>query len=342
VIPEKVAKEIQVLLGPEARISLVADRGLSSAIVYRIETHSNWFALKRWPLLLDRDHLDSIHRFQQFLAEGDRACTPRLMRWCHGGTCLDADSVHWELAEWKSGHPIEHLGQVSDQQLREAMEAIARMHQRSQQYVVTQGPAPGLRQRLEGLRRCIDPPNDKRQRFLDSIVSHGDSSASKILVDLGVQAKKLAVQCLEPIREWSQSQFRCFWILRDVWREHLLFRGDHLIGILDFGAARVDWPGLDLVRSLGTLLLDSDPRWTTALAIYSRAQPETTLELELLKIVHRASIAISALQWLDWFADGQFDWTLASARSWQRVLELRAQLTDIEKSMGSQGTLLEA
>jgi hypothetical protein len=48
--------------------------------------------------------------------------------------------------------------------------------------------------------------------------------------------------------------------------------------------------------------------------------------------IHRASVALSALQWLDWFAEGQFDWTNRSSQVWNRILELQQQLEDFQKN----------
>jgi Ser/Thr protein kinase RdoA (MazF antagonist) len=331
VIPPRVAKEISVLFGPAARVTLVEDRGLSTAIVYRVETLSNWYALKRWPILMDRDRLNAIHRFQQYLSDGDKACTPRLLKWCHGETLLEAEGVYWEIAEWKSGHPVERLGQSSQTQLLNCVEAIARLHEQSRSYEALVQIAPGLKQRYEGLLHAIEPIEHKRNKFLDSISSHDQYESTKTLKEIYLRAMRVIPQVIEPLHRLSETPTVCFWVLRDVWREHLLYRGDQVVGILDFGAARIDWPGLDLARSIGTLLLDSDPRWSIAHSAYLQRRPDCQITLPDLKNVHRASVALSALQWLDWFAEGQFDWTNQSSRYWNRVLELQRQLADIEK-----------
>jgi Ser/Thr protein kinase RdoA (MazF antagonist) len=335
VIPQRVAKEISILFGTNASPSLIQDRGLSKAMVYRIDTPALRCAMKRWPVSMEQEWLLRIHRFQDFLSEDPQVITPGLLKWSNGKTLLEADGVFWSIEDWKSGLPIDRLGQASDEQILRCAESLANMHLRSESYGVEVRIAPGLKQRHENLLHAVRPPNDQRRRFLDSITTHSESLAASILNDIYLRAMCCIPSVIDTIQRLSETPVTCFWILRDIWRQHILYREQRISGFIDFGAARIDWPGLDLVRALGTLMLASDPRWPKALARYLEKRPDGSLVIESLKSVHQASVALSALQWLDWFAVGQFDWTNRSSQVWNRVLELQQLLMDFETDDGS-------
>jgi hypothetical protein len=111
-------------------------------------------------------------------------------------------------------------------------------------------------------------------------------------------------ESLAPI---CQRHHPAWWIVRDCWREHWLFEQSRLSGLIDFGAARKDWPGFDLVRCFGTMLKEGDTKWQSGFERYRRAVPEVPFELQDLLTVHRVSVVLSLLQWFDWYHQGVFD-----------------------------------
>jgi Ser/Thr protein kinase RdoA (MazF antagonist) len=287
--------------------------------------------MKQWPVTMGVDRLRQIHRFQTHLAQTPRALTPALVAWSHRETVLEIDGAAWEIAEWKPGFPLEQVGEASDEQIVQCAEALARMHHRSESFESRTCVPDGLKQRLDAMIDAVRPGNDSRRRFLDTISTRDSYSASGILQDLFLRAICVIPDVFAPMRTLTEIPTACFWVLRDVWREHILFRDQRVSGIFDFGAARLDWPGLDLVRALGTMMFESDPRWQSALDRYLEVRPDPSMTLANLRAVHRASVALSGLQWLDWFAAGQFDWTNRSSQVWHRVKEIQRQLEDFER-----------
>jgi hypothetical protein len=329
VIPKRVAQEIRFLYGESATIAVNRNRGLSEATVYRIETHASTTAIKRWPTNMARERLLEIHGFQNRMTQSDKTLLPRLLRWSDGQTLLEANGSSWEIAEWKPGAPIEKLGEISDEQLCQCAEALAMLHLQSAAQKSAMLPPPGLEQRARGITRALRAEPSSAHRFLHSIASHPSQFAAHVLQDLCIRAHRILPTLTNTIDRMSKERVLCFWVLRDVWREHLLFDGGRLTGIIDLGAARIDWPGLDLVRAFGTLMTGSDPRWSIAIVRYLEARPDTSITFASLESVHRASVALSALQWIDWFAEGRFDWTNPESPAWGRVLELQRQLEDL-------------
>lgn len=301
-------------------------------MVYRIETLAACYSMKRWPVTAERERLLEIHRFQSYLADTRKSLTPGLVKWSNGETLLEADDAYWEIADWKSGAPIENLGDVNDEQIRQCAEALASIHSRSESYHTQVGVSPGIQQRVDGMIAAIQPCTDKRRRFLESISAYDKYVAANVLKDISIRSMRVIPSLLDSVQRLSKKSVKCFWILRDVWRQHILFQGNRISGMIDFGAARMDWPGLDLVRAFGTLMFESDPRWTMAIMHYLNQRGDDSLELADIRMIHRASVALSALQWLDWFAEEQFDWTNRLSSSWNRVLELQRQLEDFDRN----------
>lgn len=328
-IPARLENEIHLLFDTPLRASRITDRGLSTAMVFRLENPASGYALKRWPITFDQQRLRRIHDFQQYLAQRDILCTPKLVSWSNGDTLLKLDGACWEIAEWKPGEPIAGIGKVNDDQLLQLMERLAEIHDRSRDYATDLCVPPGIADRYANLVHASQVIEDKRRQFVESICNLREFSDLQVLKDLFLRAMRVVVACIEPLQQLAAKTATCFWVLRDVRREHVLYCRNAVFGIIDFGAARIDWPGLDLVRSLGTMMLDSDPRWPDAVAHYLRCRPDSSIDVMRVKQVHRASVALSALQWIDWFADGEFDWTDHSSHAWARVMELYEHLVDL-------------
>ena len=61
--------------------------------------------------------------------------------------------------------------------------------------------------------------------------------------------------------------------IRDIWHDHVLFTGDEVTGIIDFGAMDIDTPATDVARLLGSLVGDDEAGWRTASSAYSADSP---------------------------------------------------------------------
>src|SRR5205085_7730253 len=57
--------------------------------------------------------------------------------------------------------------------------------------------------------------------------------------------------------------------IRDVHHEHVLFTGDQVTGLIDFGALRIDTPLTDVARLVGSLVGDDAEARRIALDAYA-------------------------------------------------------------------------
>lgn len=66
-----------------------------------------------------------------------------------------------------------------------------------------------------------------------------------------------AIEQLKPLADVS---FRLQPCIRDIWHDHVLFDGDRVTGLIDFGAMQIDTPATDIARLVGSLQSYSPPR----------------------------------------------------------------------------------
>jgi Ser/Thr protein kinase RdoA (MazF antagonist) len=88
--------------------------------------------------------------------------------------------------------------------------------------------------------------------------------------------------------------------LCDVWHDHVLFDGDRLTGLIDYGAMKIDHPAVDLARLLGSLVEDDPEGWSVGLAAYREVRPLSADEEELAHALDLSGTIAGASVWLRW------------------------------------------
>ncbi len=369
-----------------------AASGFSGAEVYRLETARGTLALRRWPA----EHpspkrLSWIHSvLTQAVANGfDRLPLPirtlnpatiERAAWPASScdTFVSQGGHLWELAPWLPGE-ADFRQNPSPVRLTAAMQALAQLHlsmagdrpNPPSQGPLKSGPSPGLRARLEQLRRL---------RFGAAVAIRAAISSTPLTSGLSPQAcspgatgsaSALAPQAsgltppalastlltsaheildhferLAPDLERQLAASVAHPVslqpaLRDIHDEHVLFVGDVVSGIIDFGAMREETVAGDIARLLGSLiggpakgpgsdsvLGDAANRpltWQAGLAAYEAVRPLSDTERELVPLFDQSGLLLGAMNWLEWlFVDGRQFADLA--RVHERILKLLVQL----------------
>jgi homoserine kinase type II len=102
------------------------------------------------------------------------------------------------------------------------------------------------------------------------------------------------------LQRWTATAQRSQPCLCDLWHDHLLFEGDRLTGLLDYGAVKVDHVAVDLARMLGSLI-DSDPAgWQAGLRAYRQIAPLEADEEELAHALDETGIVLGVANWMRW------------------------------------------
>ena len=210
----------------------------------------------------------------------------------------------------------DYAARPSTARLRAAMTLLADFHNASQSHseaLTRLNSSPGLAQRLQQL----DDLAQVGGRAIRHHVAPGDWPE---LADRAPELLDLFFQLVSRVRESVQRvvsrPVRLIPCLRDVWHDHLLFDGDQVTGLVDFGALRVESPAGDIARLLGSLAGDDVATWQAGIGAYVDRRQLSESERILIPVFDSSSVLLSGMNWLQWvYVDG-------------RVFEQREVITD--------------
>jgi Ser/Thr protein kinase RdoA (MazF antagonist) len=307
----------------------VIQSGLSGASIWRCKAGDGGLAcLRAWPEAHpSQERLQEIHQHMRLLTACGIAFTPELYCSRSGSTLISDSGRWWELTTWLPGK-ADYLPCSSGTRLRSAMEALARIHHvwsLGRGVLSTRGTqatavgSPTLSDRLTRLATW-----QARRHELRRLLPRVDCAAERQLV---VDTSDVLDAWCEPLRQkllsLAEQAVEQHFVLRDIWSEHVLFAGDEVTGVIDFGAARWDEPTTDLVRLLGSLEPHSTSQRQMALEAYNQVRSElaqglsgelvlttpTTLaraprfeplRWERFQVLDQTATLLSAAQWLEW------------------------------------------
>lgn len=288
--------------------------GFSGAGFWQVFSENGVYCLRRWPP--DHPVASRLQRIHDVLYHAYRLGLTQLalpLKTLDGRTFVASEGFLWELAPWMPGE-ADYRANPSRARLDAAMSVLARFHAATASFGRHRMPglAPGIQQRLKLLTRFLD----QDQRALLAAIATGrrpeiDQRARQIVAAFRVTAPgihaslKAATEVTVPIQP----------CLRDIWHDHVLFTGDEVTGIVDFGAVGPDGVAADIARLLGSLVGQDQPSWALAMEAYCRTRPLSFAEAAMVPAFHAGNLALSGMNWLRWiYLEGrQFE-------SWPRVI----------------------
>lgn len=279
-------------LVPNSIHALKPADSFSGAALWKIESSAT-FCLKAWPITdIAPERLGWIHRLMQHARRAGLSFVPDVMAARDGSTWLSEAGCLWDLTTWMPGQPDSHSWPTAAR-VAAACTALARIHVTWSGIDASQGPCPALQRRLDlhgrwfrlvrgGWRPAFcedDPASPSASQAWDLLATHIDQ-VPKLLA--GWQERPLALQpCI------------C-----DIWRAHVLFEGDAVSGIIDYGSAKVDNSACDLARLLGSLAGDDAELRNLGLRAYRTVRPLSLEEEALVDVLDRTGTILSAANWL--------------------------------------------
>lgn len=237
--------------------------GYSGAQVWKCETTDGLTgALKCWPTSLTEPRLTEIHAVMRSVQA--MTAVPRIMPTRSGGSFVRHHDRLWDYTEWKPGEP-DHSDQASDGRLRTALATLQTVHAILGR-TAAPGPIPVIGRRLDLLRDLKG-------------LSHQSLDYPPLVRPWVDRLFNLLPVVDARLRPWAATIRPVQMCLRDIHRDHVLFSGDTVSGLIDFGACRLDVPEADVARLLGDLRpFDSDSlRLVLAATPYDIALIETLI-----------------------------------------------------------------
>ena len=108
------------------------------------------------------------------------------------------------------------------------------------------------------------------------------------------------------LSDWIDRRFVLQPCLCDVWHDHILFEGDTVSGLVDFGAAKIDHVANDLARLLGSLVGDDTDARAIGVRAYARVRPLSPEEERLVHVLDVTAAVLGLANWLMWlYRDGK-------------------------------------
>jgi homoserine kinase type II len=157
------------------------------------------------------------------------------------------------------------------------------------------------------------------ERALDRAPADSLTSSARRWLELGRPAAR---QHVAPLRRAAGRDVLLQPCLRDARPEHLLFCGDRVTGLIDFGAMAIESVAADLARLLGEWVGPDRVEWAAALEAYTAVRPLEAFEIALVAVIAGATALLGAGHWIRWhFLEGRgFRDPTAVARGIERGL----------------------
>jgi homoserine kinase type II len=280
--------------------------GFSGARLWRIRGAGGEFCLRRWPAEHpDEARLQFIHAaLRKVYERGVREVAVPLGA-AGGATWIQHDGSRWELTRWMPGRADFHDDPRAEK-LRAALAWLAKFHLAAATENPGFGASPGITERRQLLHRmhageaaeiarslpALPWPEfiERGQRILQTF-SHRAPAVERMLAE----AQPVVVG-LQPC-------------IRDIWHDHILFDGERVSGVVDFGAMRNESVASDIARLLGSLVADDSYLRRIGLEAYCEARPLSEHEQRLLPVFDASEVLLSGMNWLRWIClEGrQFD-----------------------------------
>jgi homoserine kinase type II len=209
--------------------------------------------------------------------------------------------------------------------LHAALQALAKLHQRwaelPVEYVNSLAPPPTILRRLARLEALLTAGERAIRRELETYTPTstlpGLALRAEQLLELFTDLAPATRDQLVRAAPIAVSLQTC---LRDVWHDHLLFTGDEISGIVDYGAVGWDSVASDIARLVGSLARDDVDAWRSCLAAYQQIRALSTDELVLVEVCDAANVLLSGMNWLEWL--------LVDRRQFDRESRILARLDE--------------
>lgn len=294
---------------PTAVEPLGSAGGLSGARFWRVVAPRGALVLRCWPIEHPTpEGLRFIHAVLQHAAIRGMRILPVPIANRNGKTFERHAGHLWELAPWLPG-VADYEKSPRVEKLRAALQALAEFHRAVADFAPTpplaysRGPAPAITHRLTRLAELQNGGIESLTRAIADKTWPNLAPLARAFAAELPRAVPIAIAQLNPLANVPLPLQPC---IRDVWHDHILFEGDTVTGLIDFGAMQIDTPTTDVARLLGSLVGDDTAGWREGLAAYSTIRPLAEQESNAVPALDIAGTILALCNWIRWiYVDGR-------------------------------------
>jgi Ser/Thr protein kinase RdoA (MazF antagonist) len=268
--------------------------GFSGARLWRVQNVAGPLCLRAWPE--SRPGLERLRDIHERMEQARRAgleFVPALLRTHAGATWVEASGRVWEITTWLPGRADFHE-RPTPRRLEAACLALARLHAVWRGGMQHMGACPAVARRLEGLRGWAELVGSGWGPNFTDPSDPVEPWARRAWGLVQAHLPNLA----EVLAPWTAVSVPLQPCLCDVWHDHVLFDGDSVTGLVDYGSVKRDHVAADLARLLGSLVPDDPEMTAVGLEAYGRLRPLGPLERALVAVLDQTGTVLAAANWL--------------------------------------------
>jgi homoserine kinase type II len=301
---DAVAPDVMHRYAAAGRLAALGNQGgFSGARLWHLETTAGAFCLRAWPPqdpLPER--LDWMHGLMRRARAAGLTFVPRVWTTTDGVSWMEAAGSLWDLTDWMPGR-ADFLQRPEPARLEAACTALATLHGAWAAVSPRVGRCPAIVRRLECMREWNALVASGWQpiwsQFPDAPLRPWAERAWTLLQTWADWVPRV----LAPWAEYTLPLQPC---LCDVWHDHVLFDGNKVTGMIDYGSVKLDHVAVDLARLLGSFVGDDREQRRIGLRAYSRVRPLNWQEQSLVDVLDETGTLIGLVNWLRWLGrDGR-------------------------------------
>jgi Ser/Thr protein kinase RdoA (MazF antagonist) len=291
----EVLRKYPCVAASERLVALGNCGGFSGAALWRVENVPQTFCLRAWPVD-DRDpgRLRWIHHLMRQALAAGLTFVPEVFLIDQGSSVVEHSGRLWDLTRWLPGE-ANFQASPSLVRMERACTALAQLHGAWVGTSPRIGPCPAVERRLliadEWMQRTHSGWQPRSSRSAADTLQPWLERACMVLRGrLDFVSRALA--------GWADRPLQLQPCLCDIWHAHVLFEGDAVTGLIDFGSVKVDHVAVDLARLLGSLAGDDGRLRDAGLQAYQRLRPLSVEEQALVTVLDQTGAIIALATWL--------------------------------------------
>jgi Ser/Thr protein kinase RdoA (MazF antagonist) len=303
---DRAAREVltcYALAGGVAVAALGNRGGFSGAGLWRVEGGPGPLCLRAWPPAgASPERLRGIHRLMGHARRSGLDFVPAVLATGGGDTTVAHAGRLWDLTTWMPGRADFHERPLPCR-LEAACLALARLHEAWAGTDPAVQPCPAVHRRLASAREWAALV---RSGWRPAFDKGGDDPVRPWAERAWLVLRSKLDEVPRKLAPWVARPLPVQPCLCDVWHDHVLFEGDTLTGLVDFGGVKPDHVAADLARMLGSLGGDDAGLRAAGLRAYARVRPLSLNEEALVPVLDETGTLLGAANWLRWlYRDGR-------------------------------------
>lgn len=259
--------------------------GFSGARVWRGDDPDGIprYALKHWPFEVKIERLSQIHEWMSDASH--LPFVPQVLSTVDGDKSTRHGGRLWDATNWLQG---QSRLPANRKEVESACETVAKLHMAWVRYAET-SISPGVQRRLDVLTHWLVKPSVSFAPLQSDMLT---------LIGEGVKVvNQNAAAALEALLPWAEVTQKIQPCIRDLRGEHVLFEGQRVTAIVDYGAMGRDSPAFDLARLLGDLVGEDQELFALGLKKYRECQRALDFSDRFVRLLDRVGVVCSILGW---------------------------------------------